>query len=356
MSERRSRRELDKAIRREPRNAALRVARGDYYRERGKMHHASALRDYGDAIRLATESGDDDALAKAHFGMGLVYLREGKFREAIRDYERANGLNPGLRHSDYADAYINRGNTYYDKGEYDRAIENCDKAIELNPKDPDAYNNRGITYDNKGEYDHAIEDYDKAIELDPKDPEAYINRGNAYYNKGEYDCAIEDCDKAIELDLNDPDAYNNRGYLYNAKGEFGKAIVSLDESIGLDKEYSLARINRGIAHHSLGDIESALSDFDAAVRLCYPSYREWFISTDTRVIGGIEMRERAKGLLDSLISWPPKDSSDCYYRGVRLRYDNQNKNAREYFELAQEWGFKDTVKIQQHLDSIDAHA
>ena len=41
----------------------------------------------------------------------------------------------------------------------------------------------GISYNNKGEYDLAIRDYTKAIELDPKFAYAYNNRGNSYYNK-----------------------------------------------------------------------------------------------------------------------------------------------------------------------------
>ncbi len=54
------------------------------------------------------------------------------------------------------------------KGEYDRAIADYDKAIALKPKYADFYNNRGIAYDKKGEYDRAIADYDKAIALNPK--------------------------------------------------------------------------------------------------------------------------------------------------------------------------------------------
>ena len=54
------------------------------------------------------------------------------------------------------------------KSEYDSAIRDYTKAIELDPKFVDAYNNRGLSYDNKKEYDSAIRDYTKAIELDPK--------------------------------------------------------------------------------------------------------------------------------------------------------------------------------------------
>ena len=40
---------------------------------------------------------------------------------------------------------------------------------------------RGFAYDDKGEYDRAIEDYNKAIELNPEFAEVYNSRGLAYF-------------------------------------------------------------------------------------------------------------------------------------------------------------------------------
>ena len=45
--------------------------------------------------------------------------------KAIEDFTKAIQYEP-----DYAEAYYHRGNTYFLKGEFDRAIEDCDKAIQ----------------------------------------------------------------------------------------------------------------------------------------------------------------------------------------------------------------------------------
>jgi tetratricopeptide (TPR) repeat protein len=65
-------------------------------------------------------------------------------------------------------AYSNRSNAYAEKGEYDRAIADFDKAIKLKPKDAKAYSNRGNAYREKGDKERAIADYDKAIKLNPR--------------------------------------------------------------------------------------------------------------------------------------------------------------------------------------------
>ena len=82
-----------------------------------------------------------------------------------------------------AEAYNNRGNAYRDKGEFDHAIQNYSKAIELKPDLAEAYFNRGIAYSDKDEFDQAIQDYTKAIGLNPNYATAYYNRGVAYSKK-----------------------------------------------------------------------------------------------------------------------------------------------------------------------------
>ena len=59
------------------------------------------------------------------------------------------------------------------------------------------WHDKGYQYFLDNEDDKAIEDYNKAIELDPNYALAYIDRGFIYYNKGEYDRAIEDFNRTI---------------------------------------------------------------------------------------------------------------------------------------------------------------
>ena len=57
-------------------------------------------------------------------------------------------------------AFNNRGNVYLSLKDYDRAIADYNRAIELSPQSALAFNNRGTAYRNKGRYDSAIQDYD----------------------------------------------------------------------------------------------------------------------------------------------------------------------------------------------------
>ena len=76
-------------------------------------------------------------------------------------------------------AYSNRGVAYRGKGEYDRTIEDLNKAIELNPNDALAYGNLGNIYTEKREFGQAVQDYNKALKIDPQNVKTIHNRAVA---------------------------------------------------------------------------------------------------------------------------------------------------------------------------------
>jgi TonB family protein len=96
--------------------------------------------------------------------------------------------------------YQNRANANFVMGEYDTAITDYNKAIELNPKEAAVFFSRGLAHFNKASYTPAIADFDKVIELDPKEAMAYFKRGNALEKTGNFEKALADYQKTVELD------------------------------------------------------------------------------------------------------------------------------------------------------------
>ena len=95
--------------------------------------------------------------------------------------------------------YLSTAETKFNSGDYSGAIEDCSKAIELNPENAIAYYNRGGAKLRQENYRGAIEDYSKVIELNPEFVIAYYNRGNARYALEDYRGAIGDYTKALVL-------------------------------------------------------------------------------------------------------------------------------------------------------------
>ncbi len=64
-------------------------------------------------------------------------------------------------------AYTDRGMAYREKDQYDRAISDYTKALEINQRDTLPYGLRGIAYVAKGQYDQALSDFSKVLEINP---------------------------------------------------------------------------------------------------------------------------------------------------------------------------------------------
>jgi lipoprotein NlpI len=133
-------------------------------------------------------------------------------------------------------AFYNRGRAYANKGQYERAIEDLDQAIRLNPNVAQAFSTRGAAYANKGQYDRAIQDYDQAIRLNPNFAVAFSNRGDAYRAKGDNDRAIADLNEAIRLDPNFALAYFNRGLAYLYSANSAKALADVIQASEFDQK------------------------------------------------------------------------------------------------------------------------
>jgi len=115
--------------------------------------------------------------------------------------------------------YQKRAVSYIVKGEYDLAVADYSKVIELKPDDASTYLNRGLAFYNKKSYDLAIADYNKVIELNPKEAQAYLNRGESHEKLGNTQKAISDYQKAVDLDAGNELA---KAYLQRLKDEQAK--------------------------------------------------------------------------------------------------------------------------------------
>jgi tetratricopeptide (TPR) repeat protein len=155
----------------------------------------------------------------------------GQYRQCNHRLHKAIRLD-----SKYAIAYYNRGNSWADKGEFDKAIRDFNEAVHLDPEYKRAYFNRGATWQEMDEFEKGIKDYTKVIQLDPQDAVAFNNRGVAWAGAGELDKAIQDYSKAIWLESQFAYAYSNRASIWSIKREYAKAVNDYAEGIRLDSQ------------------------------------------------------------------------------------------------------------------------
>ncbi len=131
------------------------------------------------------------------------------------------------------------------------AAHDFERAVELNPDDPNAHMQKGEAYYELGQFETAAKDYDKAIELQPINPNAYFNRGNAFLYMDEEDDAAHDFSLAVDQNPDFANALNNQASIQINRKNFSKAVELLQMAIEKQPSYafsyfSLARVYRAM--------------------------------------------------------------------------------------------------------------
>jgi|GEM_PF-6237953 len=163
---------------------------------------------------------------------------------------------------------------------YEQAIPHFDDYITRNPNRAEGYFQRGLAYHHSFQSNLALLDLDRAIQLDPENPEAYFWRGRATLSYPAEDStsqsraleAVEFYSTAIELDPSYADALYHRAVEYWRLGTTGRdrmpsyiplAIDDLTHLINLGNTQYY--ITRGAVYMDMLDYENALSDIEAHV-------------------------------------------------------------------------------------------
>lgn len=174
-----------KAVELDPNHAEARASLALAYLDLGRLDEAAM------EAQMAVQLNDQSA--EAHRSLGQAYFRKEQWSQALSEFEKAAQLEPNLwlRQHELGSAR-RRAEAYVE------AIIAYQKAIELRPH-AQSYAGLGACYYELGQYEQAIPNLQKAIELDPGLGEAYATMGQVYVRLGQCDRAVPMFQQALSL-------------------------------------------------------------------------------------------------------------------------------------------------------------
>jgi mitochondrial import receptor subunit TOM70 len=146
------------------------------------------------------------------------------------------------------------------------AFREAVKLGDLGDHEAFAYNMRATFAYLEGDTNGALEDLNKAIELQPSLTQAYIKRASMQLELGNKDAAAADFEKAMSQDENDPDIYYHRAQLHFILGEYSDAAKDYQKSIDLDTNFIYSHIQLGVTQYKLGSIASSMATFKRCIK------------------------------------------------------------------------------------------
>ena len=134
-----------------------------------------------------------------------------------------------------AKEWKDKGNLLVKEQKFSEALECYSKAIELDSNDPILYSNRSLMHSNLNEFDLALIDADKAIEINPNYSKGYLRRGKALEGLGRFEEALNTYHSGLEKD-------NNNAKLMDAIKKLEKSLcskINTNKDIKTDKSKNI---------------------------------------------------------------------------------------------------------------------
>ena len=248
--------------------------------------------------------------------------------------------------------YLNKAKDQAKQGQYEEALANIDRAIELDRKSSEPYFIRSNIQFELGQYEEALKDINQAVKLDGKLSKLYFMRSNIQFVLGQYEEALADINQAIELDSGPPKkpylqrfirrdvfrqalagieraiesgmkegplVYFTRASLMEKLMRLHEALVNVNQAIELNGENSQFYFLRARINYHLGShLKQALADINRAIELNDKSPKLYYLRSN--INRDLNKPEEALKDINQAIEANNKEP-EFYYGRARIRFE-----------------------------------
>ncbi len=197
--------------------------------------------------------------SRALMAKGLYFKKRGKTEGAITWFKRAIESK-----NDFIPAYMELGAIHYENDQLDQAEEALVGALHVDPEQPYAMALLGDVAIKKKDFNEALFYYDKAVGVKFDEPALWIRKGDVHKLMRSYKEALNAYSKAINADPENIEAWVKSGNVLLLMSDESAALEYFNTALALAPDNSEVAHSRGIVYFNQEGFEEALSDFDAA--------------------------------------------------------------------------------------------
>ena len=224
---------------------------------------------------------ESDPSAAVHNMIGALYFQKEDVENAIKHFKKALELERtyGPAKRNLCEVYIYKGKEFVNAGLYQGAIDLLLDGIKLFPDKPEMYNTLGTAYSGAEQYQKAIDEYKKALQINPAFAIARTNMVSCYNNQGVKYARLRLWDKAIgaytqalrlmpdmaEAEKNLSAAYWNQAAGLSRAGKNTEAIKAYQRYLEREPNSKEAYNNLGAIYFRMDDYRATITAFRRAL-------------------------------------------------------------------------------------------
>jgi tetratricopeptide (TPR) repeat protein/TolB-like protein len=256
----------------------------------------------------------DPNFGQAEAGLGEAYWLKyqlGKQKQWIVPAQQACTRAVDLGNSG-AEGHLCLGLLEDGTGQYEKAAEQFQQAVQLEPANDRAYTSLAAAYQHLNQPDKAEATYQRAISMRPQYWRVYSFLGGFYIAQADYPKAIAMFRRSTELDPDSYAALNNLGAAFLYAGKDDEAAQAFEKSIAIRPTRD-AYNNAAVAQFHLHRFKNSVLNFKEALKLDDSDYQTWGNMGDACYYGGdtpaaMESYRKAIALAEQRLKVNPRDA------------------------------------------------
>jgi tetratricopeptide (TPR) repeat protein len=199
-----------------------------------------------------------DALMK----LSELFFIVKQYQKAIENINKALKVNENI-----ARAYYLKGSIYRESGDTSKAVSSLETAVEQDNNFVDAFYDLGIIYAAR-KNTLAFEYFNNVLRVKPFYSDAWYAKAKLLQDIGKFDEAIETYEALLVKDNTYNQANYNLGAIYlDVKKEYKKAVECFTKAVNLDNTWAAAYFARGYSYAQLGDKQMAINDYRKCLQI-----------------------------------------------------------------------------------------
>jgi len=205
--------------------------------------------------------------AEAHALLGEAYARKGEFEKMNKEFEASLAINSNhaerityVREKNWVENF-NRGVAKVKANAFAEALDQFKKCEIIDPKRPDSFKNAAFVYLRMDSTDKAIENYETVLKLEPEDTKVMLQLGSLYYDLKDYEKSIATMDRILAIEPDNIEAISQKAFAFDSMGESEKAFEAYSDALQKKPGDPDLLFNLGRLHYMRKDYKEAINQF-----------------------------------------------------------------------------------------------
>jgi tetratricopeptide (TPR) repeat protein len=248
--------------------SVLHMEGGEVFRVKG-ARSAATIKDSVQLVEGFDRVLEQNPSLSAGF-RGIALFSLGRFSEALEDFDRELGQDPGA-----TGIWILRAWVLARLGRNGEALTSCEQALRLDPENFDGWRQMGFVLQGLSREQEALHALDRALSLNPHSAEVWVARGRILHVLSRDHEALQSYDRALAIDPRSSDLWLSRARSLSRLGREDEALLSLEKGIAANPDNPSLFICQGRMFHVLRKFGEALTAYDRALTIRPDDSRTW---------------------------------------------------------------------------------